>query len=92
MLVVPFSSAAGNVRFDFKKSKYQLLHNIRTMKKLIYFYFLDSRFCAKLQYALGEAPIKTVNTPQGVNNQPEEIEYFKAHLLPIEKKATPSKL
>jgi hypothetical protein len=27
-----FSSAAGNVRFDFKKSKYQLLHNIRTMK------------------------------------------------------------
>jgi hypothetical protein len=59
------------------------------MKKLIYLLFFSTvGFAQNYQYALGEAPIKTVNKPQGVNNQLEEIEYFKAYLLPIEKKAT----
>jgi hypothetical protein len=59
------------------------------MKKLIYLLLFSTvGFAQNYQYALSEAPIKTVDKPQGVNNQLEEIEYFKAYLLPIEKKAT----
>jgi hypothetical protein len=59
------------------------------MKKLIYLLLFSTvGFAQNYQYALGEAPTKTLVTPKGVNNQLEEIEYFKAYLLPIEKKAT----
>jgi hypothetical protein len=59
------------------------------MKKLIYLLLFSTiSFAQNYQYALGEAPTKTVVTPKVVDNQLEEIEYFKAYLLPIEKKAT----
>ena len=58
------------------------------MKHLIYFLlFSTAVFSQNYQYALDEAPVKTPETP-GVNNQLEEIEYFKAYLLPITQKAT----
>lgn len=61
------------------------------MKKLIYFLlFSTAAFSQNYQYALEEAPVKSpeVPAPAVVNNQLEEIEYFKAYLLPITKKAT----
>jgi hypothetical protein len=59
------------------------------MKKLIYFLlFSTAAFSQNYQYSLEEAPAKSAELVAGVNNQPEEIEYFKAYLLPIAQKAT----
>jgi hypothetical protein len=60
------------------------------MKNLIYFFLLFSTvvFSQNYNYAIEEAPKKTPPTSPGVNNQLEEIEYFKAYLLPVTKKAT----
>jgi hypothetical protein len=59
------------------------------MKYLIYvLLFSTSVFSQNYQYAIEEAQIEIPVAPTGVNNQLEEIEYFKAHLLPLAKKAT----
>lgn len=61
------------------------------MKKLIYFLlFSTAAFSQNYQYSLEEVPTKTPvpEVPSGVNNQLEEIEYFKAYLLPLAQKAT----
>ncbi|TDO97050.1 hypothetical protein [Flavobacterium sp. 245] len=59
------------------------------MKHLIYFLlFSTAVFSQNYQYSLDQAPVKTPETPTGVNNQLEEIDYFKAYLLPIAQKAT----
>lgn len=59
------------------------------MKKLIYFLlFSTAAFSQNYQYSLEEAPAKSAELVAGVNNQAEEIEYFKAYLLPIAQKAT----
>lgn len=60
------------------------------MKKLIFFLlFSAAAFSQNYQYALEEAPVKSpeVPAPVLVNNQLEEIEYFKAYLLPLDQKA-----
>lgn len=58
------------------------------MKQLIFFLFFSTIvFSQNYQYAIEEAPVKTPETPSGINNQLEEIEYFKAYLLPIAQKA-----
>ena len=60
------------------------------MKKLIYFFLLFSSvvFSQNYNYAIEEPKKITLPTLPVVNNQLEEIEYFKAYLLPITKKAT----
>lgn len=62
------------------------------MKHLIYFFLLFSTvvFSQNYQYSIEEAPVKSPPEKPAtvVNNQPEEIEYYNAYLLPIEKKAT----
>lgn len=59
------------------------------MKHLIYFFLLFSTvvFSQNYDYAIEEAPKKTLPVLPMVNNQLEEIEYFKAYLLPIAQKA-----
>ena len=59
------------------------------MKHLIYFLLFSSVvFSQNYQYSLdeGKTPPPIV-LPTGVNNQLEEIEYFKAYLLPLSQKA-----
>lgn len=61
------------------------------MKHLIYFlFFTTAVFSQNYQYSIDQAP--AVPTPPeagtGVSNQLEEIEYFKAYLLPIAQKGT----
>ena len=60
------------------------------MKHLIYFLLFSTVvFSQNYQYSLEETQVKPpVIPPTGVNNQLEEIEYFKAYLLPIAQKAT----
>jgi hypothetical protein len=60
------------------------------MKHLIYFLFFSTvAFSQNYQYSLEEAQVKSLpDKPALVNNQLEEIEYFKAYLLPIANKAT----
>lgn len=61
------------------------------MKNLIYFLlFSTAAFSQNYQYAIDQAPAKAPEpeVPSGVNNQLEEIEYFKAYLLPLAQKAT----
>jgi hypothetical protein len=57
------------------------------MKNLIYFFLLFSTVVSSqnYNYAIDE-PQKTAK-PTGVNNQPEEIAYFNAYLLPLSQKA-----
>jgi hypothetical protein len=59
------------------------------MKNLIYFFLLFSTvvFSQNYNYAIEEAPKKTPPTLPLVNNQLEEIEYFKAYLLPLAQRA-----
>ena len=59
-------------------------------KHLISFFLLFSTvvFSQNYNYAIDETPTKTLPAkPTGVDNQLEEIEYFKAYLLPIAQKA-----
>ncbi|WP_281337154.1 hypothetical protein [Flavobacterium eburneipallidum] len=61
------------------------------MKNLIYFLSLFSTvvFSQNYNYGIEERPKQTTPAkPAGVNNQLEEIEYFKAYLLPLSQKAT----
>lgn len=59
------------------------------MKKLIFFLlFTTVVFSQNYEYAIEEAPATVPEVPTGVNNQLEEIEYFKAYLLPLAQKAT----
>lgn len=59
------------------------------MKHLIYFLLFSSVvFSQNYNYAIEEPKKATVPAIPSVNNQLEEIEYFKAYLLPITKKAT----
>jgi hypothetical protein len=60
------------------------------MKNLIYILLLFSSvvFSQNYNYAIEEPKKITLPTVPVVNNQLEEIEYFKAYLLPITKKAT----
>lgn len=59
------------------------------MKHLIYFLlFTTAVFSQNYQYSIEEASNKSTLKAAVVNNQLEEIEYFKAYLLPISKKAT----
>jgi len=59
------------------------------MKFLIYFLlFSPLVFSQNYQYAIEESQTELPVAIVGVNNQLEEIEYFKAYLLPITKKAT----
>lgn len=60
------------------------------MKNLIYFFLLFSSvvLSQNYNYAIEETKKNTAPTLPVVNNQLEEIEYFKAYLLPITKKAT----
>lgn len=62
------------------------------MKNLIYFFLLFSTvvFSQNYNYGIDEPQKQTLPLPALpiVNNQLEEIEYFKAYLLPITKKAT----
>lgn len=61
------------------------------MKYLIYFLLFSTiGFSQNYQYAIQKAPVTQPEAPvsKGVNNQLEEIEYFKSYLLPIAKKAT----
>ena len=59
------------------------------MKHLIYFLLFSSVvFSQNYNYAIDEPKKSTVPVIPSVNNQLEEIEYFKAYLLPITKKAT----
>jgi hypothetical protein len=60
------------------------------MKHLIYFLLFSTvAFSQNYQYAIEEAaPVTVPEQPSGVNNQLEEIDYFKAYLLPLAKKAT----
>jgi hypothetical protein len=62
------------------------------MRSLIYFLLFSTvAFSQNYQYALEEAVIKPSQekiAATGVNNQLEEIEYFKAYLLAISQKAT----
>ncbi|MCV2483566.1 hypothetical protein OD917_01425 [Flavobacterium sp. SH_e] len=58
------------------------------MKKLIYFLlFSTTVFSQNYQYAIDEAPVKTPENPV-VANQPEETDYFNAHVVPVTQKAT----
>lgn len=58
------------------------------MKKLIYFLlFSTTVFSQNYQYAIDEAPVKTPENPV-VANQPEETDYFNAHVVPVAQKAT----
>lgn len=59
------------------------------MKYLIYFFLLFSTvvFSQNYDYAIEEAPKKTLPLLPTVNNQLEEIAYFNAYLLPIAQKA-----
>ncbi|CAM3421339.1 hypothetical protein [Flavobacterium chungbukense] len=58
------------------------------MKHLIYFLLLSvSGFSQNYHYAIDEAPVKSPVSPVA-DNQPEEIEYFNAYLLPISQKAS----
>ena len=62
------------------------------MKHLIYFLlFSTAAFSQNYNYGIDEVPKNTTPArpaPIVVNNQLEEIEYFKAYLLPITQKAT----
>lgn len=60
------------------------------MRNLIYFFLFFSTvvFSQNYNYAIEEPKKITLPTLPVVNNQLEEIEYFKAYLLPITKKAT----
>jgi hypothetical protein len=61
------------------------------MKNLICFLLFSTvAFSQNYQYSLEEAPVKApeIPLPGGVNNQLEEIEYFKAYYLPIAQKGT----
>jgi hypothetical protein len=59
------------------------------MKHLIYFLLFSTVvFSQNYNYAIDEPKKTTVPALPVVNNQLEEIEYFKAYLLPITKKAT----
>ena len=60
------------------------------MKNLIYFFLFFSTvvFSQNYNYAIEEPQKQTLPVLPVVNNQLEEIEYFKAYLLPITKKAT----
>lgn len=60
------------------------------MKNLVYFFLLFSIvvFPQNYNYGIDEAQKNTTPAkPTGINNQLEEIEYFKAYLLPIAQKA-----
>jgi hypothetical protein len=58
------------------------------MKKLIYFFLLCSSvvFSQNYNYSIEEPKKITLPTAPVVNNQLEEIEYFKAYLLPVSQK------
>ncbi len=61
------------------------------MKNLIYFLSLFATvvYSQNYNYAVEERPKQTLPAkPAGVNNQLEEIEYFKAYLLPLAQKAS----
>lgn len=59
------------------------------MRHLIYFLLFSSVvFSQNYNYAIEEPKKITLPTLPVVNNQLEEIEYFKAYLLPLTKKAT----
>lgn len=60
------------------------------MKHLIYFFLLFSTvvFSQNYNYGIDEPQKQIVPVVPIANNQLEEIEYFKAYLLPITKKAT----
>lgn len=59
------------------------------MKHLIYFLLFSTVvFSQNYNYGIDEPQKSTVPAMPTVNNQLEEIEYFKAYLLPITKKAT----
>ena len=60
------------------------------MKNLIYFFLFFSTvfFSQNYNYSIEEPQKQTLPVLPVVNNQLEEIEYFKAYLLPITKKAT----
>lgn len=59
------------------------------MKNLIYFLLFSTvAYSQNYQYSLEEAVVKSPEVPAGVNNQLEEIEYFKAYLLPVAQKGT----
>ena len=59
------------------------------MKNLIYFFLLFSSvvFAQNYNYAIGNSKKIILPTVPAVNNQPEEIEYFKAYLLPYAQRA-----
>lgn len=58
------------------------------MKNLIFFLFFSTAvFSQNYQYSIEEAQVKPP-VDNGTNNQLEEIEYFKAYLLPIAQKGT----
>lgn len=58
------------------------------MKNLLFFLlFSTAVFSQNYQYSLDQAPVTVPETPSGVKNQLEEIEYFKAYLLPVAQKA-----
>ncbi len=59
------------------------------MKNLIYFFLLFSSvvFAQNYNYAIGNSKKIILPTVPAVNNQPEEVAYFSAYVLPLAQKA-----
>jgi hypothetical protein len=57
------------------------------MKNLIYFFLLFSTVVSSQNYNYAIDGPQKIAKPTGVNNQPEEIAYFNAYLLPLSQKA-----